>query len=213
MFHNCTIIKCHANVLILKLYNFNIAKSGRKTVVSKYIRDIIIDTHNKGYSVRDIVKYIKKEKDVNISKTTVQRIISDYKIRNREIDKNKSEEVNPISVQKPNPVNNIFIGDKMDDDYQKEVVKKVKPPMTDRIYQDYMETLEETDIIKELKVRYLAVARKNSMSFYQFLRNACELENQYLEKEIMIVSNKFLTDDDVNQVLKMIIIAKALNRL
>ena len=189
------------------------AKSGRKTVVSKYIRDIIIDTHNKGYSVRDIVKYIKKEKDVNISKTTVQRIISDYKIRNREIYKSKSEEVNPISVQKPNPVNNIFIGDKMNEDYQKEVVKKVKSPMTDRIYQVYMETLEETDIIKELKVRYLAVARKNSMSFYQFLRNACELESQYLEKEIMIVSNKFLTDHDVDQILKLIIIAKALNRL
>ncbi|WP_048059426.1 helix-turn-helix domain-containing protein [Picrophilus oshimae] len=55
------------------------AKAGRKPSISKDIKGYIINAHSKGYSVRDIAKYLKEEKDIDISKTTVQRVISEYK--------------------------------------------------------------------------------------------------------------------------------------
>ena len=54
------------------------AKAGRKTSVGKHIRDIIMDAHDKGASVRDIEKYLNEELDTRISKTTIQRIISSW---------------------------------------------------------------------------------------------------------------------------------------
>ena len=183
-------------------------KVGRKTSVNKDVRDYIIDAHNKGYSVRGVGRYLKEERDIDISKTTVQRVISSYKESNVKIDKSDT-----IKKEKPAPVQNISIGKKMNEDYQTEVVEKVKPAITDRLYMDYMETLEKADIIKELRVRYFTTARKNSMSFKQYLLDACELERKYLDKEVTIAGGKTLTQPDMDQVLKMAIIAKAIKRL
>lgn len=183
-------------------------KVGRKTSVSKDVRDYIIDAHNKGYSVRDVGRYLKEEKDIDISKTTVQRVISSYKESNVKVDKSDA-----IKKGQSVPVQNISVGKKMNEDYQTEVVKKVKPAITDRLYKDYMETLENADIIKELRVRYFTTARKNSMSFKQYLKNACELERRYLDKEVAIAGGKTLTQPDMDQVLNMAIIAKVVKRL
>ena len=76
-----------------------------------------------------------------------------------------------------------------------------------------MEALENTDIIKELRVRYLTTARKNSMSFKQYVQNACELERRYLDKEVAIAGGKTLTQPDMDQVLNMAILAKVVKRL
>ena len=117
-------------------------KVGRKTSVNKDVRDYIIDAHNKGYSVRDVARYLKEERDIDISKTTVQRVISSYKESNVKVDKNDT-----IKKGKPVSAQNISVGKKMNEDYQTEVVEKVKPAITDRLYMDYMETLEKADII------------------------------------------------------------------
>ena len=186
----------------------NMVKVGRKTSVTKDIRGYIIDAHNKGYSVRDVERYLKEVKDINISKTTVQRVISSYKESNRKIDENDS-----IEEGKPVPVQNISTGKKMNENYQTKVVKKVKPAITGRSYTDYMEALENTNIIKELRVRYLTTARKNSMSFKQYVQNACELERKYLDKEVAIAGGKTFTQPDMDQVLNMAILAKVVKRL
>ena len=51
------------------------------------------------------------------------------------------------------------------------------------------------------------------MSFKQYLLDACELERKYLDKEVTIAGGKTLTQPDMDQVLKMAIIAKAIKRL
>ena len=183
-------------------------KVGRKTSVSKDMKDYIIDAHNKGYSVRDVGRYLKEEKDIDISKTTIQRVISSYKESNRKIDKSDS-----IEEGKPVPVPNISIGNKMDKDYRTEVVNKVKPAIIDRSYTDYMEALENTDMMKELRIRYLKTARKNSMSFKQYILNACELERRYLDKEVSIAGGRTPTQPDMNQVLTMAVLAKIVKEL
>lgn len=190
------------------------AKAGRKTSVGKHIRDIIMDAHDKGASVRDIEKYLNEELDTSISKTTIQRIISSYKTSSEKIDKVEvGEDIKQVSVQKAKPAKNIVIADKMNKDYQTEVVEKVKPAITDKIYMDYMESLEDTDLLKALRYRYSYFARKNSMSFRQFVESACELEKQYLEKEVELAGNHNLTEHDTKHILEMAIIAKALSRL
>ena len=189
-------------------------KAGRKTSVSKDIKDYIIDAHNKGYSVRDVGRYLKEEKDIDISKTTVQRVISEYKTSAGAIVSGDSiNEGKKVPVQKHIPVQNIFNGNKTNDEYQPEVVKKVKPPITDRIYTDYMESLEHTDIIKELRIRYFTTARKNSMNFKQYLQNACELERRYLDKEVAIAGGETLTQLDMDQVLELAVLAKIIKGL
>ena len=52
---------------------------GRKKIISNQTRNFIINSHNKGYSIRDIAKYTNEKLGKNISKTTVQRVISNYK--------------------------------------------------------------------------------------------------------------------------------------
>ena len=189
-------------------------KAGRKTSVSKDIKDYIIDAHNKGYSVRDVGRYLKEEKDIDISKTTVQRVISEYKTSAGAIVRGDSiNEGKKVPVEKSTPVQNIFNGNKTNDEYQPEVVKKVKPPITDRIYTDYMESLEHTDIIKELRIRYFTTARKNSMNFKQYLQNACELERRYLNKEVAIAGGETLTQLDMDQVLELAVLAKIIKGL
>ena len=190
------------------------AKAGRKTSVGKHIRDIIMDAHDKGSSVRDIEKYLNEELDTSISKTTIQRIISSYKTSSEKINKVEfGEDIKQVSVQKAKPAKNIVIADKMNKDYQAEVVEKVKPAITDKIYMDYMESLEDTDLLKALRYRYSYFARKNSMSFRQFVESACELEKQYLEKEVELAGNHNLTEHDTKHILEMAIIAKTLSRL
>ncbi len=190
------------------------AKAGRKTSVGKHIRDIIMDAHDKGSSVRDIEKYLNEELDTSISKTTIQRIISSYKTSSEKINKVEfGEDIKQVSVQKAKPAKNIVIADKMNKDYQTEVVEKVKPAITDKIYMDYMESLEDTDLLKTLRYRYSYFARKNSMSFRQFVESACELEKQYLEKEVELAGNHNLTEHDTKHILEMAIIAKTLSRL
>lgn len=51
------------------------------------------------------------------------------------------------------------------------------------------------------------------MRFKQFVQSACELERQYLEKELMIVGGKFITESDVKQILEMAVIGKVTKRL
>lgn len=46
-----------------------------------------------------------------------------------------------VPAQKHTPMQNISNGNKMNDGHKREVVKKVKPPIIDTIYTDYMETL------------------------------------------------------------------------
>ena len=116
-------------------------------------------------------------------------------------------------MEKSTPVQNIFNGNKTNDEYQPEVVKKVKPPIADRIYTDYMESLEHTDIIKELRIRYFTTARKNSMNFKQYLQNACELERRYLDKEVAIAGGETLTQLDMDQVLELAVLVKIIKGL
>ena len=78
---------------------------------------------------------------------------------------------------------------------------------------DYIESLEDTDLLKALRYRYSYFARKNSMSFRQFVESACELEKQYLEKEVELAGNHNLTEHDTKHILEMAIIGKALKRL
>jgi intein-encoded DNA endonuclease-like protein len=192
----------------------NMTKAGRKSSIGKDIKGYIINAHNKGYSVRDIAKYLKEEKNIDISKTTVQRVISEHKTSTGAIVRtNAINEVKKVPVQKPAPVKNIFNVNKKNDEHKQEVVKKVKPPITDRIYTDYMETLEEANFLKELRIRYSYIAKKNSMSFKQFVQNACELERQYLDEEISITGGRRITEPDAKQILEMVIIGKAIKRL
>ncbi|SMD30795.1 helix-turn-helix domain-containing protein [Picrophilus oshimae] len=188
------------------------AKAGRKPSISKDIKSYIINVYSKGYSVRDIAKYLKEEKDIDISKTTVQRVISEYKtgaiVRNNSI-----HEVKKVPVQKNVPVQSIFNGNKANDEYKLEVVEMAKPPITERIYTDYMEALEEENFLKELRIRYSYIARKNSMTFKQFVQNACELERQYLEKEVMITSEKSITQPDLKETFYIAILVKVIKSL
>ncbi|WP_153274097.1 hypothetical protein [Picrophilus oshimae] len=88
-----------------------------------------------------------------------------------------------------------------------------KPPITERIYTDYMEALEEENFLKELRIRYSYIARKNSMTFKQFVQNACELERQYLEKEVMITSEKSITQPDLKETFYIAILVKVIKSL
>ena len=186
---------------------------GGKPKTDGDIVNLVIDAYNKGYNVKDIAAYVKEEKDVSISKATVYRIVNDYKAENAPIDEEGFTD-SDTPIQKPVvPPSKVFIGNKMNEEYQTEVVKKVKSPITDRIYTDYMETLEDADLLKALRYRYSYFARKNSMSFRQFVETACEFEKQYLEKEIELAGSRKLTEPDAKQILEMAVIGKVLKRL
>ena len=74
-----------------------------------------------------------------------------------------------------------------------------------------MEEIEKSDLIKALRIRYLPIARKYSMNFRQYLENACELEKQYLEKEIAIsgAQNK----PDIKEILEAAVLGKIIKGL
>ena len=184
---------------------------GRKTIVSNQTRNFIINAHNNGYSIRHIVKYTNEKLGKNISKTTVQRIISNYKKNNVKINKFEyRKDIKIAPVQKAKPENNIIIV-KANENGHAEDSGKVRPVINDRIYTDYMEEIEKSDLIKALRIRYLPIARKYSMNFRQYLENACELEKQYLEKEIAIsgAHNK----PDIKEILEAAVLGKIIKGL
>ena len=184
---------------------------GRKTIISNQTRNFIINAHNKGYSIRDIVKYINEKLGKNISKTTVQRVISNYKKNNtktNEFESGKGIKIAP--VQKARPENNILIV-KANENGHAEDSGKVRPAITDRIYMDYMEELEKSDLIKALRIRYMPIARKYSMNFRQYLENACELEKQYLENDIVISGAH--NEPDLKEALEAAVLGKIIKGL
>ena len=188
------------------------ANVGRKTSISKHIRNMIIEFHNRGYSVRNIAKYIKEESDINISKTTVQRIISDYKKSNVKTNEFESgKDIKKAPAQKSKSTKNILIVNKANENGQAEDAGKVRPGITDRIYMDYMEELEKSDLIKALRIRYSPIARKYSMNFRQYLENACELEKQHLEKEIVISGAH--NEPDIKEALEIATLVKIIKGL
>ncbi len=196
----------------MKIILFNMANVGRKTSISKHIRNIIIEFHDRGYSVRNIAKYIKEESDFNISKTTVQRIISDYKKNNVKTNEFESrKDINIAPVQKAKSTKKILIVNKANENSQAEDAGKVRPVITDRIYIDYIEELEKSDLIKALRIRYLPIARKCSMNFRQYLEYACELEKQYLEKEIVISGAH--NEPDIKETLEYAVLIKIIKGL
>lgn len=196
----------------MKIILFNMANVGRKISVSKHIHNVIIEFHNKGYSVRNIAQYIKEELDFNISKTTVQRVISNYKRSNEKTNK-VVDEAKQVLIQKAKPAKKILIVNKGNECGQTEVVSKAMPVITDRIYMDYMEELEKSDLIKALRTRYLPIARKHSMNFRQYLEYACELEKQYLEKEVVIAGSKAHNEPDIKEILEAAVLGKIIKGL
>ncbi len=107
---------------------------GRKTIVSGQTRNFIINAHNNGYSIKDIVKYINEKLCKNISKTTVQRIISDYKKSNVKTNEFESgKDIKKAPVQKAKPEKKILIVNKANENGHAENAGKVRPTITDRI--------------------------------------------------------------------------------
>ena len=185
---------------------------GRKTIVSGQTRNFIINAHNNGYSIKDIVKYINEKLCKNISKTTVQRIISDYKKSNVKTNEFESgKDIKKAPAQKSKSTKNILIVNKANENGQAEDAGKVRPGITDRIYMDYMEELEKSDLIKALRIRYSPIARKYSMNFRQYLENACELEKQHLEKEIVISGAH--NEPDIKEALEIATLVKIIKGL
>ena len=113
-------------------------------------------------------------------------------------------------MQKAKPENNILIV-KANENGHAEDSGKVRPAITDRIYMDYMEELEKSDLIKALRIRYMPIARKYSMNFRQYLENACELEKQYLENDIVISGAH--NEPDLKEALEAAVLGKIIKGL